>query len=176
MAELQEIRVKLDDVLDRVVGEAKNNLQSKGHVLSGKLLASIEKRVLVEANTITGLIEFEDYGAPQDTGIAPQKIPFSLGSGAGKSKYIEGLIRFVKARGFGASTLAEQKSIAFAIARTHKKLGMHTKDGRIAPEKARWFSEVVDRLEPQIEAVLQEAIENNFENIVNQFVRDERFG
>lgn len=181
MAETAHIRVGLDDALERIVNEAKNNLQSKGHVNTGRLLASIEKRVYEEANTITGIVEFLDYGIPQDRGVPASKIPFSGIGGGGKSKYIQGLISWVKSKGFGAATLAEQKSIAFAIAHTHKfgksgsgGTGMHSKGGSPAPDKAGFFTEAVQRLEPEIELVIQNAIEKNFEVLVDKIIKDVR--
>lgn len=174
MAESAEIRVGLDDVLERIVNEAKNNLQAKGHVNTGRLLASIEKRVQQEGNNIVGIIEMLDYGLPQDTGIPAKNIPFSGIGGGGKSKYIQALIQWVKQKGFGAGTLSEQKGIAFAIAKTHAKVGMHSQKGFPAPNKKGFFTEAVEKLEPEIEAVITKAVEKNFEVLIDKAIRDVR--
>lgn len=168
MAELQEIRLGLDDVLDRVVNEAKNNLQNKGHVNTGRLLASVEKRVKQEGNAILGLVEFLDYGVTQDTGLPKGSPEFQ------KSSYINGLIQWVKNKGFGAGTEQKAKSIAFAIKRTHQNVGMHSSKGFPNPEAKGWFTEVVDRLEPEIEKVIEKSIENNFEVLIDAAIRDVR--
>jgi len=69
-------------------------------------------------------MEIEDYGLSMEFGVKPQNIPYSPGSGAGTSKYIQGLISFWNKRGV---TGREGILAAFATARKHKKEGMPTR-------------------------------------------------
>jgi hypothetical protein len=62
---------------------------------------------------------------PTNTGVTAARIPYTPGSGRKTSKYIDGLINYVKLR-MGKSD-KEAKGIAFAIASRHKKEGMPTK-------------------------------------------------
>ena len=75
-----------------------------------------------------------DYMATINTGVTASRIPYSRGSGARSSQYIQGLTNYVKRR-MGKSD-KEAKSIAFAIASKHKKEGMPTKSEmlQITPE------------------------------------------
>jgi hypothetical protein len=99
--------------------------KAQGHFESGKVVDEID--YLVEqtfgAITITGYMY--PYGAYINAGVEAGQIPFNPGSGAGKSKYIDGLTAWVQRR-MAVSDLKQAKSIAFAIAHTQKKEGMPT--------------------------------------------------
>jgi hypothetical protein len=98
---------------------------------------------------------------PNNTGVTAARIPYSPGSGAKTSKYIDGLIRYAKQR-MGASD-KEAKGIAFAIASRHKKEGMPT----VASAK---FSSTGKRT-GFIEAAL-DSKEAEFEQIINDAVEE----
>jgi hypothetical protein len=102
----------------------------QGHRLTGGLERSITYKTIETAEGATVRIFMEDYGIIIDQGISPGRIPYNPNkrTGARRSKYIEGLKDFARRR-FGAST-KEATKIAFAIARTHKKEGLSTKNSR----------------------------------------------
>jgi hypothetical protein len=99
--------------------------RAQGHYITGKVVEEIEYEInqTFEGVSITGLMPA--YGGYINEGVSAANIPFSPGSGAGKSKYIEGLIGFVQKR-MAVATLQEAKSVAFAIAHTQKRQGMPT--------------------------------------------------
>jgi hypothetical protein len=99
--------------------------RAQGHELSGSAVKQMETVVKFEINTlvIEGLVP--DYMAINNEGVPSNKIPYYPGSGRKTSKYIDGLIDYVKRR-MGKSD-KEAKGIAFAIASKHKKEGMPTK-------------------------------------------------
>lgn len=99
-------------------------LADQGHVLTGKLRDSIQVHVKDIESAIQGVMTGEPYGEIINSGVSPEKIPYSRGSGAKKSKYIDGLIRYFKMRGKGEK---EAKRAAFATANAQKKDGMPTK-------------------------------------------------
>lgn len=68
------------------------------------------------------------YARYVNRGTPAEKVPYQRGSGAGKSKYIQGLIRYVENR-MGLQD-KEAVSVAFAIANKHKKEGMPTDASR----------------------------------------------
>ena len=106
----------------------RDEVKEQNFVLTGKLIKDIDTNVL---NTLKGfVIQFliKDYGVYLDKGVSPNKVPYNPGSGAKKSKYITGLIRWARLK-FGANKKSA-KSIAFAVARIHKKEGIASKGSR----------------------------------------------
>ena len=92
---------------------------------------AMKKNIDVGFETDEGANYFElsafvpPYVAILNRGVEPSRIPFSPGSGAGRSLYIEGLTNYaMKRMGLRGK---EALSVAFAIARTHKKEGMPTR-------------------------------------------------
>ena len=98
----------------------------QGHQLTGKLANSIEFKLVFEPDTMRVQFYMEQYAFYVNRATPASRIPFGGAStGAKSSKYILGLMQYAKDR-FGASTESEAKSIAFAIARNHKKYGRPT--------------------------------------------------
>lgn len=129
---MAELTINLSELGQFLVDEIGKELAEQGHVLTGKLKQSIEyttKRLL------NGDLELDvrmlAYWVYVERGVRASRIPFSNkrrrgGAGGKKSKYIQGLVDFVKKRGM-ASLDSKALSIAFAIAKTHKKEGMPTR-------------------------------------------------
>ena len=162
---MRMIKQGLNNAIQLIVKEARKNLVQQGHVMTGELKNSVGGMVKSEADGLVAEISFLKYGLAQDTGIKAGKIPYSRGSGASRSKYIQGLIKFVKMK--IESNEKKAKGIAFAIAQTHKRKGMHTKNGNPAPQKQGWFSKAVESQQSAIEDVVQAAIFANFETLFN---------
>jgi len=169
------LKLTVDELLENVVNESKNNLQRQGHRLSGSLINSVQKTVTVENNRIKGVIEFLEYGVYQDSGIKKENIPFTSrkrGQGkGGTSDYIEGLKDFAIKRGMAADD-KEALSIAFAIAKKHKQYGMHTTNGKPDKTKQGWFSSAVDKFQPEIDKAINQAIGEALNVIVQQAVNE----
>lgn len=113
----------LDD-FDGIVIQALSDAYDKaGHTLTGALISDISSDV--EVNSGGFIIDYLSYkyGAYLNFGVKPVKIPYNRGSGAAKSAYITGLMKYVQLR-MGIGDEKKQKSIAFAIAETQKKKGM----------------------------------------------------
>ena len=115
----------VNDFAQVLIKGLRKELVAQGHKMTGSLSKSLESEVKAISNGISLIVKGNDYGAVLNNGVKANRIPFSQGSGATSSKYIQGLQRFVKAR----ITSNEKKSlgIAFAIAKTHKKEGMPSK-------------------------------------------------
>lgn len=162
--ESNDLLERLAEVLKK---EMQNQLRIANHIMTGSLIESIESRIL---STIEGRkieIWIEQYGIALDQGVPPDRIPFTEPSGrGGRSKYIEGLQRFAQLK-LGVSDNRESLSIAFAIARKHKKVGMPVK----GPTK--FIEKTLDATEDEIqrfveewsEAVFIAKIESIIENI-----------
>lgn len=94
---------------------------AQGHHLTGGWERSMHGTVLNAANTTILIGTMAKYGVYINAGVSPDRIPFREGSGAGHSKYIDGLIMFWKLRGLGEK---EATRAAFATAKVHKAEGM----------------------------------------------------
>lgn len=120
----QSIVSGLESAMKRLQADLRGELKAQGHHLTGRLSESLEYEIEVEGNVITAVMECEDYGLAMEFGVTAERIPYSPGSGAKTSKYIQGLIRFWNLRGV---TGREGISAAFATARKHKREGMPTR-------------------------------------------------
>jgi hypothetical protein len=160
-----------NDLLQRLanvlIKEMQMQLRIANHIMTGTLSDSIESRIL---NTIEGKkieIWIEQYGIALDQGVPPDRIPFTEPSGrGGRSKYIEGLQRFAQLK-LGVTDNRESLSIAFAIARKHKKVGMPVKGPTKFIDKTLEATEdeIQKFVEEWSEAVFIAKIESIIENI-----------
>jgi hypothetical protein len=114
-----------DEISVLAISVVANEWRAQGHELSGSAVKQMETFVRMEINTliIEGLVP--NYMAINNSGVTAARIPYTPNSGRPPSKYISGLIDYVKRR-MGKSD-KEAKGIAFAIASKHKKEGMPTK-------------------------------------------------
>lgn len=99
----------------------------QGHNLTGKALLSIHGTEKYTDNGFTVTMWMVYYGAILDKGILAQNIPFGQRRAA-YSLYIQGLRDYVRKR----MRIGGKRglSIAFAIAKTHKKEGLPTRNSR----------------------------------------------
>lgn len=151
MTDTQDIYQRLGEQVGEVVKKAvKQAFVMQGRTLTGALVNSIDYSV--NATVTSAYIEFTllDYGMILNAGVPANRIPFSPGSGAKSSKYIDGLKMYAKLR-FNASD-KEAERIAFAIAHKHKKFGMPLDKKTGAVEKG------LEDSKDEVEALISEAL------------------
>lgn len=151
MTDTKDIYQKLGEQVGEVVKKAvKQAFIMQGRSLTGALVNSIDYSV--NATVTSAYIEFTllDYGMILNYGVPANRIPYSPGSGAKSSKYIDGLKMYAKLR-FNAND-KEAERIAFAIARKHKKFGMPLDKKTGAVEKG------LDESKDEVEALISEAL------------------
>jgi hypothetical protein len=151
MTETRDIYQRLGEQVGEVVKKAvKQAFIMQGRTLTGALVNSIDYSV--NATVTSAFIEFTllDYGMILNYGVPANRIPFSPGSGAKSSKYIDGLKMYAKLR-FNAND-KEAERIAFAIARKHKKFGMPLDGKTGAVEKG------IKESSDEVEALISEAL------------------
>jgi len=123
MNPFEELAIQIGEVVKRAVILS---YTMQGHKLTGGLINSIEYQVRAQVTSAEIDFLMFDYGVILDRGVSAANIPYSPGSGAKSSKYIDGLKQYARLR-MGAATEKEAERIAFAIARKHKSEGMPTK-------------------------------------------------
>lgn len=152
----EQVRSRIPEIERLIRTSLVTELTKQGHILTGKLRDSIElvSRETARGFEIDGL--FLSYGLPINTGVPGSRIPYSPGSGRKRSKYIAGLIDFVRKRRL-ATKESEVKGIAFAIARKQKQQGQPTrgsfrfsKNGR----RSNWVDVGLKGVEQDIEKMI----------------------
>ena len=114
---------------DLVVKAIRTEIVLQGHQLTGALESSLEAQERIVADGAVIAFLMNDYGQFVNTGTPAPVIPYTPGQARAKvSKYIEGLKRYAKIR--FRVTEAQALSIAFAIAKKHKKEGNPTRASR----------------------------------------------
>lgn len=141
--------------------------RAQGHVLTGKLVNSIDYAI---QETVTGAaIEFSllDYGVPVNSGVSAGNIPYTPFSGNKFSKYIAGLILYARLR--FKVPLVEAKKIAFAIAAKHKKEGMPTRASAIYSKTGQRTGAIqagLDDSQEKVNELIQEAVNTYITSIM----------
>jgi hypothetical protein len=158
----------LQNLAALLVQEMRQQIKIANHIMTGSLADSVESMIL---NTITGRkieIWLNDYGIALDQGVPPERIPFTDPSGrGGRSKYIEGLQRFAQLK-LGVTDQRESLSIAFAIAKKHKKIGMPV----AGPTK--FIEKTIDATDADIQKFAEDWAEAIFEAQINAIIENVR--
>lgn len=116
--------IKLKEVAQVAAEYIAREMIAQGHRLSGKLVDSIEGKA--DPRALTGEVLWEHYGEIINRGVNRNRIPFSPGSGARRSKYIDALESYARRRGMRPGPGETHRNIAFKIARAQKEGGMPT--------------------------------------------------
>jgi hypothetical protein len=167
-----------DEISVLAISVVANEWRLQGHELTGSAVKKMETMVRMEINTliIEGFVP--DYMAINNQGVKSDRIPYYPGSGRKTSKYIDGLIDYVKRR-MGKSD-KEAKGIAFAIASKHKKEGMPTKNSVIKHSKTgrrTGFIEIaldknsakfIELIEVSVAATVEVLVESYYKSILNR--------
>jgi len=166
-----------DDISLLAITVVANEWRAQGHELSGSAVKQMENFVRMEINTliIEGLVP--NYMAINNSGVTANRIPYTPNSGRPPSKYISGLIDYVKRR-MGKSD-KEAKGIAFAIASKHKREGMPTKGsvrfsttgkrtGFIEQALEKNSQKFIELIENAITFSVEATIESYYKSILNR--------
>ncbi len=151
-------------------------LADQGHRLSGELVSSLEYKVQTSANGLTLDFFASEYGVYLNEGVPANRIPYTAkrrGSGGrGTSAYIQGLIRYVQRRmGLRGK---EGVSVAFAIARKHKREGMPTAASYRFSKNTRrtgWVDQIIEQSEERISEIVQEWVGNELEILISNYIQ-----
>jgi hypothetical protein len=174
---LEGLQKMSEDISLLAITVVANEWRAQGHELSGSAVKQMETVIREEINTlvIEGLVP--DYMAINNSGVTAARIPYTPNSGRPPSKYISGLIDYVKRR-MGKSD-KEAKSIAFAIASKHKKEGMPTKGsvrfsttgkrtGFIEQALDKNSAKFIELIENAITFSVEATIESYYKSILNR--------
>lgn len=145
--------------------------KAQGHNLTGAAIRELETRIVAGSDiVIQGYVI--DYMANINAGVTAANIPYSPGSGAKSSKYISGLIDYVKRR-MGKSD-REARSIAFAIASRHKREGMPSKaSARFSSTGKRtgFIEAALAGVEPELAQLIERGVEESINFVLESYFK-----
>lgn len=147
---------KLSEVAKIVIKAITEEWIASGQSSSSKFIESLEPKITVDDKLIKIEIVGEEYGVIRSNGVKANKVPFTpgkKGSGGGKSKYITGILNWVKTK-LGISNEREALGITFAIATKHSRNGI---------PGSGFLEEVEKKNQKKIENSLIELFEERFE-------------
>jgi len=166
-----------DEISVLAISVVANEWRLQGHELTGSAVKQMETMVRMEINTliIEGFVP--NYMAINNQGVTAARIPYTPNSGRPPSKYISGLIDYVKRR-MGKSD-KEAKGIAFAIASKHKREGMPTKTsarfsktgkrtGFIEQALDKNSAKFVELIDVSVAATVKVLVESYYKSILNR--------
>jgi hypothetical protein len=164
----QEIYDKIDEI---IIDALASSFVAHGHFMTGKIIEDIEiKRQESRDGTDIDYYMYP-YGAYLERGVKADRIPFSPGSGAKHSMYIEGLISYVKMK-YSVSDVKKATSIAFSIAHTHLRHGMPFRTGG---KGTKWILDAISEAEQKMDSLGEQhyqVINAEIENMIRNFERE----
>lgn len=169
----KDLQILADKIAQMAIDAVANEWKLQGHNLTGAAIKNMETVIRFQTNEliIDGFVP--DYMAINNQGVPQIKIPYYPGSGNKTSKYIDGLIEYVKKR-MGKSD-KEAKGIAFAIASKHKLEGMPTKNSvtkHSQTGKRTGFIEIaLEKKEAEMANLINRAITYSVETTVETFYK-----
>lgn len=168
---VREINEALIDASFLLMNEFKSELKKQGHVNTGKLLNSIDFKIQNILDNTVSTFFFEEYGFIVDNGVSADRIPYSGRTGfGGRSKYIEGLMKYFRSKGFNNK---KAKSLAFATANVHKREGMPTRGSykySSTGQRTGFVQIAFDNVEVKINDTILRSLENKIQNIVEIYI------
>ena len=120
---MNDYQISVEDLATYTVNQIRRATRDQGHYLSGRLDRSTKEKIIETPDAIIIDIVRDAYGEALENGIPRNSIPYSPGSGAKTSRFIQGLLDFVKRRNLKPRAGQTQLGIAFAIAQSMKKTG-----------------------------------------------------
>ena len=154
-------KIVLEELNKLLVRTIRQNLRKQGHNVTGRLSQSIEVKVSSLGQGIIFRITGESYGRFQEEGQRR----------GGRLRNIAALTKWVQQKGI-ALDFKKAKGIAFAIAKTHQKIGMHTTGGRIDLSKRNFISDSIEEKDSLIRNILFRTFETNFELLTTNFTQE----
>ncbi len=154
----------LDEADQIIIDELAKSFNKERHFLTGKLIDDIATDVEVKKGGFVVSYLTYKYGVYLNNGVTAARIPYTRGSGAARSLYIEGLMKYVRLR-MGISDEKTVKSVAFAIATEQKKRGMPL---RTEGKGTKWADNANEAAQEQI----GDLFEDLSETFIMQGLRD----
>lgn len=157
----REIKGSLLSIYELLRKEMIEEFVRQGHDVTGSLINSIEEKI-IESTVFTRLdVEYNFYGRFVDTGrkAGVKRVP------------IEALEEWIRLKGF-ESDAKKIRGIAFAIQKTIFEKGISQPQSWNGENTKGWQTKVLERNTEKIESKVQKAIEDTFDLIITNIIRE----
>jgi len=155
-------------------------LEQQGHRATGNLIRSVVAKVSAGLDEIDIAMSHFNYGVVVNTGVISGRVPYSRGSGAKTSKFIDALMAWIRQRGIAGGLDKTVRSIAFAMATAMKRDGIPTKGSYAFTSNGRrteWIDYIynkynvswADRAERETGDYIEMAFDSMLEKTCNRF-------
>jgi hypothetical protein len=167
----------MQHVGDYIIEKIRERSRIQGHTLTGKFEAGLRAKIREDGNRILIIgIDESGVGKYLDEHVQSSQIPYSRGSGAGKSLFIDGLTRYAEQR-FGLSG-REALGAAFAMATKMKREGKPTLGSYRFTQNQRRVGVITDTLNDEKDNIRRLIFERagrdikiQFQNIIRKNVK-----
>ncbi len=163
---MQSINDLVNKIIPIAIEEYKKQVTLQNFVNKGKLRDDITAETILNFSGYIINFFIKDYGVFLDKGISPNNVPYSPGSGRAKSKYIAGLQKWVKSK--LRKRNKEALSIAFAIAKIHKKQGIASVNSKEFSKNGKRAGFIDDTLE-ELNKVLEKYITEELSTFIIEY-------
>lgn len=157
----REIKSSLLSIYELLRKEMIEEFVRQGHDVTGSLINSIEEKI-IESTVFTRLdVEYNFYGRFVDTGrkAGVKRVP------------IEALEEWIRLKGF-ESDAKKIRGIAFAIQKTIFEKGISQPQSWNGENTKGWQTKVLERNTEKIESKVEKAIEDTFDLIITNIIRE----
>lgn len=157
----REIKSSLLSIYELLRKEMIEEFVRQGHDVTGSLINSIEEKI-IESTVFTRLdVEYNFYGRFVDTGrkAGVKRVP------------IEALEEWIRLKGF-ESDAKKIRGIAFAIQKTIFEKGISQPQSWNGENTKGWQTKVLEKNIEKIESKIEKAIENTFDLIITNIIRE----
>jgi len=158
----------INEAMNHLEHETTAELISQGHKGTGGLINSFKRRTFMSGQMFVSEMEMRTYGIILDKGIKPNRIPFGGKRGrGGRSKYIQGLLKFVRSKGM-------PDSAAFAIANKQKQEGNPTRGSRRFSRTGKrrgWLTIPLSREQAAVDKIIADATEKQIFADIDRIVQ-----
>lgn len=151
---------ELDEIGQYIIEELAKEIIKQDHSNTGKLIQSLDYRVSSGANSISLIVEMNDYGKYVNTGRkrGARKVP------------IDALVEWIKQRGIESNN-KKAIGIAFAIQKTIQRDGIPTKNSRKRGKRVEFVDDTIKRIRANLEDRVSKILEKEVELQIDNFVK-----
>lgn len=151
---------ELDEIGQYIIEELAKEIIKQDHSNTGKLIQSLDYRVSSGANSISVIVEMNDYGKYVNTGRkrGARKVP------------IDALVEWIKQRGIESNN-KKAIGIAFAIQKTIQRDGIPTKNSRKRGKRVEFVDDTIKRIRANLEDRVSKILEKEVELQIDNFVK-----
>lgn len=169
----QAIQQSLDIIKERGI----EILLAQEHNATGTAINSFTSLIEQSGNNYIGSVYGEHYLLAQETGVKAEKIrskPYSVREIIEWIRVKGIVINLNRSKGKTFTSQEEaERSVAYAIRRTHMIVGMHSRNNSLDVSKQGWLTTAINETKPRIDILIEEAGAAEIDLIIRTMIEEE---